>query len=142
MAEFATIFLSPFLQVFFKRMASGEFVDFFRQQKLCISAFTVHTSVTKSDSLFPILVPMSNLVGPRLQIRGWENQTLSTSMDIQLSQNKKINGSLYPSFCLLLFLILPLTNLHFSGHYHSVRDLFKSTHIPHEDEAKQPDKDS
>ncbi|XP_059441940.1 putative disease resistance RPP13-like protein 1 [Corylus avellana] len=34
MAEIATILLSPFLQVFFERMASGEFVDFFRRQKL------------------------------------------------------------------------------------------------------------
>jgi len=34
MAEIATIFLSPFLQVFFERLASGEFVDFFRRQKL------------------------------------------------------------------------------------------------------------
>jgi Leucine-rich repeat (LRR) protein len=34
MAEIATIFLSPFLQVFFEKMASGEFVDFFRRQKL------------------------------------------------------------------------------------------------------------
>jgi hypothetical protein len=33
MAEIATIFLSPFLQVFFERLASGEFVDFFRRQK-------------------------------------------------------------------------------------------------------------
>jgi hypothetical protein len=34
MAEIATIFLSPFLQVFFEKMASGDFVDFFRQRKL------------------------------------------------------------------------------------------------------------
>jgi len=34
MAEIATIFLSPFLQVFFERLASGEFVDFFRRRKL------------------------------------------------------------------------------------------------------------
>jgi Leucine-rich repeat (LRR) protein len=34
MAEIATIFLSPFLQVFFEKMASGEFVDFFRRRKL------------------------------------------------------------------------------------------------------------
>jgi hypothetical protein len=34
MAEIATIFLSPFLQVFFEKMASGDFVDFFRRQKL------------------------------------------------------------------------------------------------------------
>jgi hypothetical protein len=33
MAEIATMFLSPFLQVFFERLASGEFVDFFRRQK-------------------------------------------------------------------------------------------------------------
>jgi len=34
MAEIATIFLSPFLQVFFERLAYGEFVDFFRRRKL------------------------------------------------------------------------------------------------------------
>jgi Leucine-rich repeat (LRR) protein len=35
MAEIATIFLSPFLQVFFERLASDqEFVDFFRRRKL------------------------------------------------------------------------------------------------------------
>jgi Leucine-rich repeat (LRR) protein len=34
MAEIATIFLSPFLQVFFEKMASSEFLDFFRRQKL------------------------------------------------------------------------------------------------------------
>jgi Leucine-rich repeat (LRR) protein len=34
MAEIATIFVSPFLQVFFEKMASSEFVDFFRQRKL------------------------------------------------------------------------------------------------------------
>jgi hypothetical protein len=34
MAEIATIFISPFLQAFFERMASGEFVDFFRRRKL------------------------------------------------------------------------------------------------------------
>jgi len=34
MAEIATIFLSPFLQVFFEKMASGDFVDFFRRRKL------------------------------------------------------------------------------------------------------------
>ncbi|XP_059432765.1 putative disease resistance RPP13-like protein 1 [Corylus avellana] len=34
MAEIATIFLSPFLEAFFSRMASGEFVDFFQQRKL------------------------------------------------------------------------------------------------------------
>ncbi|XP_062173914.1 putative disease resistance RPP13-like protein 1 [Alnus glutinosa] len=34
MAEIAGIFLSPFLQTFFERMASREFVDFFRQRKL------------------------------------------------------------------------------------------------------------
>ncbi|GLT53955.1 hypothetical protein SLA2020_271890 [Shorea laevis] len=34
MAEIATIFVSPFLQVFFERMASGEFVNFFQRQKL------------------------------------------------------------------------------------------------------------
>ncbi|XP_059445018.1 putative disease resistance RPP13-like protein 1 isoform X2 [Corylus avellana] len=35
MAGVAVICLSPILQVFFKRMASGEFVDFFEGQKLC-----------------------------------------------------------------------------------------------------------
>jgi len=35
MAEIATVFLSPFLQVFFERLASDqEFVDFFRRRKL------------------------------------------------------------------------------------------------------------
>jgi hypothetical protein len=34
MAEIATIFLSPFLQVFFEKMASGDFVDFFQRRKL------------------------------------------------------------------------------------------------------------
>jgi Leucine-rich repeat (LRR) protein len=34
MAEIATTFVSPFLEVFFEKMASGDFVDFFRQQKL------------------------------------------------------------------------------------------------------------
>jgi hypothetical protein len=34
MAEIATIFVSPFLQVFFEKMASGDFVDFFRRRKL------------------------------------------------------------------------------------------------------------
>jgi predicted DNA-binding protein YlxM (UPF0122 family) len=34
MAEIATIFVSPILQVFFEKMASGGFVDFFRQRKL------------------------------------------------------------------------------------------------------------
>jgi len=34
MAEVAGLLLSPFLQVFFERMASGDFVDFFRGRKL------------------------------------------------------------------------------------------------------------
>ncbi|KAG7948005.1 hypothetical protein I3843_14G123900 [Carya illinoinensis] len=34
MAELASIILSPFLEAFFKRVASGEFVNFFRGQKL------------------------------------------------------------------------------------------------------------
>jgi hypothetical protein len=34
MAEIATIFVSPFLQVFFEKMASGDFVDFFQRRKL------------------------------------------------------------------------------------------------------------
>jgi hypothetical protein len=34
MAEIATIFLSPFLQQFFERLASGKFIDFFQQRKL------------------------------------------------------------------------------------------------------------
>jgi Leucine-rich repeat (LRR) protein len=34
MAEIATFFLSPLLQVFYEKMVFGEFVDFFRQQKL------------------------------------------------------------------------------------------------------------
>jgi hypothetical protein len=34
MAEVAGIILSPFIQVFFERMASHEFVDFFRRRKL------------------------------------------------------------------------------------------------------------
>jgi Leucine-rich repeat (LRR) protein/GTPase SAR1 family protein len=34
MAEIASIFLSPFLQVFFEKMASGDFADFFRRRKL------------------------------------------------------------------------------------------------------------
>jgi len=34
MAEVASLLLSPFLQVFFERMASGDFVDFFRGRKL------------------------------------------------------------------------------------------------------------
>jgi len=34
MAEVASVLLSPFLQVFFERMASGDFVDFFRGRKL------------------------------------------------------------------------------------------------------------
>ena len=34
MAEIAGIFLSPFLQVFFEKMASPEFVDFFRGRKV------------------------------------------------------------------------------------------------------------
>jgi len=34
MAEIATFFLSPLLQVFYEKMVSGEFVGFFRQQKL------------------------------------------------------------------------------------------------------------
>ncbi|KAF5471267.1 hypothetical protein F2P56_011711 [Juglans regia] len=34
MAELAGIFLSPLLQTFFERVTSGEFVDFFRGQKL------------------------------------------------------------------------------------------------------------
>ncbi|XP_062174622.1 putative disease resistance RPP13-like protein 1 [Alnus glutinosa] len=34
MAEIATIFLSPFLEVFFEKMASGDFVDFFQRRKL------------------------------------------------------------------------------------------------------------
>ncbi|XP_059451919.1 putative disease resistance RPP13-like protein 1 [Corylus avellana] len=34
MAEIATIFLSPFLQAFFEKMASGDFVEFFRHRKL------------------------------------------------------------------------------------------------------------
>jgi hypothetical protein len=36
MAEIATLLLSPFLQVFFEKMASGEFIDFFRRQKLSV----------------------------------------------------------------------------------------------------------
>ncbi|KAB1208971.1 hypothetical protein CJ030_MR6G000520 [Morella rubra] len=34
MAEIATVFLSPFLQAFFEKVASREFVDFFRRRKL------------------------------------------------------------------------------------------------------------
>ncbi|GLT60930.1 hypothetical protein SLA2020_336700 [Shorea laevis] len=34
MAEVAGILLSPFLQVLFERMASSDFVDFFRKRKL------------------------------------------------------------------------------------------------------------
>ncbi|KAB1211939.1 putative disease resistance protein RGA4 [Morella rubra] len=34
MAEIATLFLSPLLQAFFEKVASGEFVDFFRRRKL------------------------------------------------------------------------------------------------------------
>jgi hypothetical protein len=34
MAEISTFFLSPLLQVFYEKMVSGEFVGFFRQQKL------------------------------------------------------------------------------------------------------------
>ncbi len=34
MAEVASLLLSPFLKVFFDRMASGDFVDFFRGWKL------------------------------------------------------------------------------------------------------------
>jgi GTPase SAR1 family protein len=34
MAEIATIFLSPFLQQFFERLASGKFIDFFHNRKL------------------------------------------------------------------------------------------------------------
>jgi hypothetical protein len=36
MAEIATLLLSPLLQVFFEKMASGEFIDFFRRQKLSV----------------------------------------------------------------------------------------------------------
>ncbi|KAB1227616.1 hypothetical protein CJ030_MR1G002133 [Morella rubra] len=34
MAEVASLLLSPFLQAFFEKVASREFVDFFRRRKL------------------------------------------------------------------------------------------------------------
>jgi hypothetical protein len=81
MAEIATIFISPFLQAFFERMASGEFVDFFRRQKL--SDTLIKKLKTTFLTLNAVLEDAEELQVTKPHVKEWLNELKDAIYDAE-----------------------------------------------------------
>jgi hypothetical protein len=82
MAEIATIFLSPFLQVFFERLASDqEFVDFFRRRKL--SHKLLQKLNTKFLTFNAVFNDAEELQVTKLEVKKWLDQLKDAIYDAE-----------------------------------------------------------